>query len=748
MIKLIITGIDKDIGPGDIVGAFINEAQIDSKDIGKIKIKNGKANVEVEDSVAKRVIERMDNNKIGGIDVQVRAVNKKALSNKKLYKYINKFKKLVELERTEEMERHELEIKRLSPREREKKGRAILHLKGRDSGKAFGNKQMVKFIRQKPGEQLPDTEISVGDLVMISKNRVLDNNNPTGTVAEKTRYSVTAVFDNNLPSFIYGKGLRLDLYVNDITFQRMLAVLETLNNAQGRLLDLRDKLLGLNELEWKNENIEELDWIKKNLNKSQKEAVRKSLLAKDFYLIQGPPGTGKTMTAIEIINQVIKRNQSVLATADSNIAVDNLVERLAATGAKVLRVGHPLRVSPVLRKHTLDYQVLEHPAYKKAQKLRDEVSELLNKQDDLTHPSGRWRRGMSNNQIKEKAEENMGLRGVPPKKIEEMAQWLKIQEEVDKYFDKINKLEDDALNDLISRADVVCSTNSTSGSELMQNRKFDMVVIDEATQSTEPAALISLIKGRKTILIGDHRQLPPTVLSQKAADKGLSKSLFERMYELHGKEFWSLLEVQYRMHNKIMNFSNKRFYNNRLHSAEKVKEHSLADLNVSLKNDRCCTDKALKPDKPIVFLDTSNMEATERSLTGSNSYDNPVEAEIVLDVVDEAVKLGLTPQQIAVITPYKDQVDLLNQRNKITNIEINTVDGFQGREKEMVISSLVRSNSNNNIGFLRDLRRLNVALTRAKRKLILVGDCNTIVEHNLYEHLIKYIKEEGLFYTL
>ena len=747
MIKLIITGINNDIGPGDIVGAFINEAQIGSDDIGKINIYEDNAKVEVKDRVAKQVVEKMNNNKIGGIDVEVNAEEDDALNNKKVYKYIKKYKELVELERIEEMERHELEMKRLSPYEREKKGRAILNLRGRDAGTAFGNKSMVKFIRQKPGEELPDTEISVGDLVMISKGRVLDNNNPTGTVAEKTRYSITVVFDRQPVSFVYSKELRLDLYVNDITFQRMLSALETLNNANGRLLDLRDKLLGLKELEWKNEKITELDWDKKNINSSQKEAVKKALMARDFYLIQGPPGTGKTMTAIEIINQAINIGQSVLATADSNIAVDNLVERLADSGAKVLRVGHPLRVTPVLRQHTLDYQVLEHPDYKQAQKLRSEVNKLLVEQDELTHPSGRWRRGMSDIEIIDKARDNQNYRGVPADKIKGMAKWLKIQDRIDEYFNKINKLENEALADLIANTDVVCSTNSTAGSELMANKKFDMVVIDEATQATEPAALISLIKGEKAILIGDHRQLPPTVLSQKAAD-GLSKSLFEKMLKIHGHKFWSLLEVQYRMNDKIMNFSNRKFYDNRLRSAEGVKDHTLADLGVTLENDRCCTDKALKPDKPIVFLDTSNMEATERSLTGSSSYDNPVEAEIVLDVLDESVKLGLAPEQIAVITPYKDQVDLLNQKNKIKDIEINTVDGFQGREKELVISSLVRSNNNNNIGFLRDLRRLNVAITRAKRKLILVGDCNTIKEHELYNDLITYIKSEGIFYTL
>ena len=741
---LIVTDIDGDIGPGDIVGAFINEADIASSDIGKINIKKNRAEVEVKDKVARKVVDVMNNNRIGGVKVHVYPRDKDQLLDGEVIDYINKYKKLVELERIEEMEQHELEIKRLSPREREKKGRAILDLKGRDAGTAFGNKPMVKFLRRQQGEKLPETQISVGDLVMLSKNSPLADDNPTGTVAEKTRYSLTVVFDNKPPSFVYKKGLRLDLYVNDITYQRMLAAIDQVK----KLGRTKDRLLGLEDLEWSEEDISRPQWVNQQLNDSQKEAVKKALQARDFYLIQGPPGTGKTMTAIEIINQGITRNLDILATADSNIAVDNLVERLAQFDVKVLRVGHPLRVTPVLREHTLDYKVLEHPDYRQAQKLRQEAGNLLDKQDDLTHPGGRWRRGMSDQQIKDRASSGSSFRGVSSEKIKQMAQWLEIQEKVDTLFERINHLEDKAARELISQAEVVCATNSTSGSELMQGHEFELVVIDEATQSTEPGALIPLVKGKKTVLIGDHKQLPPTVLNEEAAEKGLGKSLFERMFELHGKEFWSLLQVQYRMHKKIMEFSNQQFYGGRLQCASEVETHTLADLGIDPDKGDCFTDRALEPEYPVVFLDTVAMEAKERSLSGSYSYDNRVEAEIVMDIVDNLVRLGLDSREIAVVAPYKDQVDYLNGLNKLENLEIKTVDGFQGREKEVVINSFVRSNNAQNIGFLRDLRRLNVTLTRAKRKLILIGDSNTIKGHKTYSQLIDYIKSEGLYYKL
>ncbi|MGM0411270.1 MAG: AAA domain-containing protein, partial [Bacillota bacterium] len=382
MIEIIISDIDDSIGPGDIVGAFINEAGISSDNIGKIDIKKYKAEVQLDDDVAKKVINAMDENQIGGVSVKVYPKNPEDLLDEGLREYIEKYRRLVELERTEEMERHELEIKRLSPREREKKGRAILHLRGRGQGKAFGNKAIVKFMRQRQGEKLPDTEISIGDLVMLSKKWPLSDDNPTGTVAEKTNYSITVVFDENPPSFIFDKNLRMDLYVNDITFQRMLDSLDKLKGAEGRLEKIRDKLLGDKDLEWKDENEIECDWVNNDLNQSQKNAVKNSLKAKDFYLIQGPPGTGKTMTAIEIINQAVKRKKTVLATADSNTAVDNLVERLADSGLNVLRAGHPVRVTPLLREHTLDYKVLEHKDYQKAQQIREEALELKDKQDN------------------------------------------------------------------------------------------------------------------------------------------------------------------------------------------------------------------------------------------------------------------------------------------------------------------------------------------------------------------------------
>ncbi|MCF8008359.1 MAG: IGHMBP2 family helicase [Halanaerobiales bacterium] len=749
MQNIIIHDLDKHIGPGDIVGAFINEADIKSGDIGNINIKGNKAEVELKNEVCEKVVSVMDNNKIGGVKVRLE-VDQDADYKKTVNDYYDKYSNLIELERKEEMERHQIEIKRLTAREREKKGRALLNLKGKDEGKTYDHKPKVKFVKESIDQRLPDTEISIGDLVMVSKNRLLDENNPTGTVAEKTNYSITVVFDQKPQGFVYGDSLRIDLYVNDITYQRILEALSIFKDAKRdtRSGDLQQKILRLKELEYKKSLNKEILWMNSNLNQSQKEAVKMSLRAKDLHLIQGPPGTGKTMTAIEIINQAIKDNKDILATADSNVAVDNLVERLSRTGTEVLRLGHPIRVTSVLRDHTLDYKILEHSDYKKAKKLREDVQKLLDKQDNYRHPGATVRRGMSDQQIIKKAEQKKGARGVKPAIIEEMANWLQLQEKIDDYFKKINHYEEKAVKELIESADVICTTNSTAGSELLVNYKFDLVVIDEATQSTEPASLIPFVKGAKVILIGDHKQLPPTILNKKASENGLSKSMFERVYQLYGNKVRSMLQTQYRMNNDIMQFSNQEFYEGNLKSDPKVKNHTLTDLGVQIDIKRCFTDKALNPKIPTVFIDTNDMKAKERSLKGSNSYDNPVEMEILLDIIDQALKSGINPKDLAVITPYKDQVNLVKKHNKVEDIEINTVDGFQGREKEVVLISLVRSNSNHNIGFLRDLRRINVALTRAKRKLIIIGDSSTINSHKTYNNLINYIKERGLYYEL
>ncbi|MDY6777512.1 MAG: IGHMBP2 family helicase, partial [Candidatus Nanohaloarchaea archaeon] len=438
------------------------------------------------------------------------------------------------------------------------------------------------------------------------------------------------------------------------------------------------------------------EWHNPDLNQSQREAVRRAVGADDFYLIHGPPGTGKTTTAIEVIEQYVDRDQSVIATAASNTAVDNILEFLLEQGVFAVRVGHPARVTPKLRDHTLDSLVEENETYQRSQELREKAFDIKEKQDDLTHPSGRYRRGMSDQQIRELAEEGKGSRGVPPEKIQEMAEWLELQEEADELFERSDELEQEAIQEVLSAADVVCTTNSTAGSELVQDAEFDVLVLDEATQATEPSCLIPITHADEVIMAGDHRQLPPTVKNQEAAERGMRETLFERLAERHGDRIMDMLTTQYRMHETIMGFSSQQFYEGRLEAAHSVRNHTLADLPFTLDAVDEEYREILDPKEPVVFVNTRDIDAPERSREGSTSKENRREADIVVALASACLAAGLDPDAVAVISPYDDQVDLIRSRIDQEDLEVDTVDGFQGREKEVVLISLTRSNQEGN----------------------------------------------------
>ncbi|MFP4115933.1 MAG: IGHMBP2 family helicase, partial [Candidatus Aenigmatarchaeota archaeon] len=645
-----------------------------------------------------------------------------------------KYSELVEMEREEEMERHKSEIENLSPEERQDKGRALLNVKGKDEGQGLGGDHIVKFSRK---SELPEHEISVGDLVMVSKNEPLNPDNPTGTVVEKTRYSVSVAFPGNPPGFVFDKNLRVDLYVNDITFQRMLEAMNSFSVVTGDKMYLREIFLGKQDPRFG--DVENVEIKNDELDGSQREAVKESLEAEDLFLIHGPPGTGKTTALIEAIQQHVERGCKVLATADSNVAVDNLVDFLNQRGVYAVRVGHPARVTETLREHTLDFMVEKMDKYKESQELWAKVEELGEEQDEYTFPSGKWRRGMDNKKIKKLAEKEKGMRGVPPRKIKEMAKWIKLQEGKDELAKKAKRLEQEAVDEIMDGVDVVCTTNSTAGSDMMEDRDFDVVIIDEATQATEPSCLIPMNHANKVVMAGDHKQLPPTILNQEAKEQGLEETLFERMIEVHGDGIKKMLETQYRMNTDIMNFPSQEFYDGELKAAEGVAGHK---LQVSGEPSDELMGKVLNPENIVVFLD-SRGEWPERSREGSTSKENRKEAEMVEKVVRECIDRGVPPEEIGVISPYDDQVDLLNSKMDAEGLEIKTVDGFQGREKEVIVLSFVRSNENGEIGFLKDLRRLNVSITRARKKLIMVGDSETLEEHPTYKRLLNYVEEIG-----
>jgi predicted DNA helicase len=350
---------------------------------------------------------------------------------------------------------------------------------------------------------------------------------------------------------------------------------------------------------------------------------------------------------------------------------------------------------------------------------------------------------------------------VPAEKIEEMAEWLRLREEADELFEKADRLEQEAVDEVLDAADVVCTTNSTAGSDLMGDPAhsdeetssrmgiFDTLVIDEATQATAPSCWIPMTHAERAILVGDHKQLPPTIQNEEAARQGLRYTLFERLAKHHETDpeapgtIRSLLRTQYRMHETIMGFSSRRFYDDRLEADEAVRTHTLADLGVTADALPPHEREMLDPAAPLVFVDTTALDAPELQRQGSHSRENPREAEIVVRLTRTLLDTGMAPSQIAVIAPYDDQVDRLDGALDVDGLEVDTVDGFQGREKEVVLVSLVRSNDRGEIGFLNEPRRFNVALTRARRKAVVVGDASTVAAGDVFDAFIGYTDAHG-----
>lgn len=650
---------------------------------------------------------------------------------KKIDNFVEEFKYLIELERVAEISEQISEIKGFSAKEREIFGRAILDLKGQKEPKKF-NLYFVRFGR----ERVIDTQISPGDIVLISKGEPLKSD-LRGTVSEVKKHYIKVAFENLPPKWVYSFGIRVDLYINDITFKRMEENLNQLRDADQKRREVRNIALGLK----RPREIKKVDFkpFNKKLNTTQKEAVSYALGCKDLFLVHGPPGTGKTSTLIEIVLQEVKRGNRVLAVADSNIAVDNMLQRLANYDISLVRVGHPARVLFELEEFLIQAKYEKSFEVQAIKKGWEDVGLLAKKREEFSKPTPSRSRGMSYDRILTLASSGKSQRGVSVKTLQSMAKWIEYDRKIDSLVGSLRAKEEEVYKKIIDSSDVVLATNSMVLSEVLKEFEFDVAIIDEGSQQIIPSTLIPLMHSKRFIIAGDHKQLPPTVVSKEA--EKLKKSLFEELMELN-KDFSKMLKIQYRMNEKIMGFSNKMFYDNKLIASNDVKNHTLSEFN--LKEPMVYKD-VLDPKKPLVFLDTRGKESKESLPTKSTSYENIKEASIAASLVKEFLRMGLREEHIGIITPYISQVkrikELLIKDN--INIEINSVDGFQGREKEVVIISFVRSNKEGKIGFLNDLRRLNVAITRAKRKIICIGDSSTLCSKEVYKKFLDYIKKEG-----
>jgi superfamily I DNA and/or RNA helicase len=514
---------------------------------------------------------------------------------------------------------------------------------------------------------------------------------------------------SSLPDWLNQGNLGVDLLFDDRTYREMEKALKIVKTAKkGRIVELRDVLVGQKEPTF--EPIVNPVTIPE-LNLSQNEAVNDIIAAQDIAIIHGPPGTGKTTTLTYAIRQVCKKEATVLVTAPSNSAADLLTERLSNLGLNVIRIGNPSRVDESLIQHTLETRLARHPDYKNVKKIKKEAAEMLRKAIKLSKKSGWQNRTEMKALFKESGE---------------MRNWA-------------NQLEENTIDQILASANVVTCTLVGITNKYVEKVKFETVFIDEAAQALEPATWIPILRARRVILAGDPLQLPPTVKCKEAQKGGFGVTMMER-----GIEFLpsTLLKIQYRMHENIMGFSNQQFYENKL----------VADLSVRHK----ILPQANGNHSALEFIDTAGCSFTEVVNPEFKSRYNPDEYKILREhlyqLIENADQENLP--SIGIISPYREQVIHIQQDVEsdeflvdYPNLTINTIDGFQGQERDVIYISLVRSNDKGIIGFLTDYRRMNVAMTRAKQKLVIVGDSGTIGSYKFYQKFLDYCDKIGAYRT-
>jgi len=634
--------------------------------------------------------------------------------------YIDEYKALIEIEKEAEKESALADIKRFSAKALESFGKAILDLKGKRLGR-FLDIDLVRYGRDREIK----TDIAVGDIVLVSRDNPLKSD-LLATVAKIGKNYIELAFDNPPPKWALKSRVRLDLFINDVTFKRMVKNLEYLRHLKEPYRSLRDTVLGLKRAS--NIYLDKDEILEPKLNSSQNRAISYALASKDIFLIHGPPGTGKSTTLVSLIEILARENNHILATADSNIAVDNLLERLSKIkDLKLLRVGHIARVKEGLLDYSLNLRVTKAKEYKDILELEGQIEELKAIQSSYQKPTPSFTRGMSRDRILKLANASKAQRGLSVEIIKSMAKWIELEERIKELYSKITSIKDAIISKEIKEANVILATNSMVGSEVLENLRFDFAIIDEGSQQIEPSTLIPLLRAKRVVIAGDHKQLPPTLLSDIDT---LKRSCFERLLEDKLAPF-SMLQIQYRMNKTIMDFPNKLMYENKL-----IAHKLVANQKLNIKSNNL----ALNPENPFTFIDTSNIEADEELEQSSTSFKNRFEAKYIANLAKEALSSGLESNSIGIITPYLAQVKLIKTLLDGVDIEVKSVDGFQGREKELILISLVRSNIAKSIGFLDDKRRLNVAITRARAKVVMIGSRVTLEANPLFRKLFNWIE--------
>ena len=654
----------------------------------------------------------------------------------------------MQLEQKEDLAQFKLKNAKASIQERQKRGFTWYPITITKEDIGFGGKVVLELERPAAQQGL--------HLFQVGKNASLFSNLPGHSTTERPTLNgvITSVRRNklllattreDLPDWALGGGklrgskLGVDLTFDEVSYREMDNALGEVISAHGnRLAELRDVLLGARQANFRAHKADDL-FYPSPLNDSQVAAVRHVITAQDVAIIHGPPGTGKTTTLVQAILETIRRERRVLVCAPSNAAVDLLTEKLAERGVDVIRMGNPSRVSILLLEHTLDARVMAHPSHSKMRSMRQTADQHRNTASQSADEHAR----------------QFGFEGRQHRQL--------LREEARMLSQTADDLERFITEDVLESVQVITCTLVGASNRNIRHLTFETVFIDEAAQALEPGCWIPIARGQRVILAGDHHQLPPTVKSEKAARDGLRKTLFEKCIQRQPATA-RMLTVQYRMHEQIMRFSSEQFYDDQL-----VAHHSVRHAGLE------AYDLSFAPGLPVEFLDTAGFGFLEITIPESRSTANPEEANLLLkrlaqllapyDQVKYVQQYEQHREQnheqdrltIGVIAPYRAQINYLKdaiEENDDLNgllqnrmLSVGTVDSFQGQERDIIAISLTRSNNHGEIGFLSDIRRMNVGMTRARRKLLLVGDSSTLCSNPFFRDLLAYVKRIGGYRT-
>jgi superfamily I DNA and/or RNA helicase len=560
-------------------------------------------------------------------------------------------------------------------------------------------------------------QFSSGKNVSLFSNKQDEVLEITGTIKSVSKNSLKLIIHSDeLPDWCYDGKLGINIQFDDNSYNEMQLALDVVINANNnRISELREMIEGTLPISFQKTNN---DIIIPQLNLSQNKAVRHVLSVNDIGVIHGPPGTGKTTSLVQAIRVTLQTENQILVCAPTNSAVDLITEKLIELGIDVLRMGHPARISDELQKSSVDGKISSSPYYKDIKNLRRNAEEYF-------RMAGKYKRVFG----KEDAQQRTAF-----------------YTEAKNCIKEARLLEDFIVDELFKTTQVICCTPVTSTHRGLAKKRFDTLFFDEASQALEPMVWIPLLKCKRLILCGDHFQLPPVVKSIEAKKGGLDQTLLDRCIKF--KDAVSLLTRQYRMNTAIMGFSNNFFYNNELIADESVSAQVLLNDENSMLS------------RSIEFIDTAGCNFDEIQNPETLSYFNPKEGDILFKHLQQLlIEYGqqelLPAISVGLISPYKEQREWLKDnigevefdKTKLESLSVKTIDGFQGEERDVIYISLVRSNEKQEIGFLNDLRRMNVAITRAKKKLVVIGDSSTIGASKFYNSFLEYCEKHGAYRT-